>query len=80
MNKDGTVNAEIGMRVWGDMDEEGVIVAMTKEWCIYKVKHEDGNSVEYAEPWNDIVVSPRPPTKVAGSLNVGPKVSVAEEE
>lgn len=75
MDSNGRVKAEIGMRVWGEMGEEGTIIAMTREWCIYKVEGRH----EYAEPWDDIVIVPIKPDGVVGSLSVGPKVPVADE-
>jgi hypothetical protein len=52
---------KIGMRVNGEVDS-GTIIAMTSEWCIYKLDKpwKDGTQ-ECAENWTSIQLAIDPP-------------------
>lgn len=54
------MKVKVGMRVAGEVDG-GVVVAMSKEWCIYRTdkKASDG-SWECAEPWTSIIIEAQP--------------------
>lgn len=45
------MKVRVGMKVAGEVDV-GVVVAMTKDWCIYQPKRGE----EVAEPWPSIVL------------------------
>ena len=57
----------IGTKVYGECDT-GIVVAMSKEWCIYEVHEKSGKSHEIAEPWDDIVVAHDGPEAVVSSI------------
>jgi hypothetical protein len=61
------MKVKIGMQVGGEVTI-GVVIAMTKEWCIYQ----DTKGREYAEPWDCIMVITTGPDELSSPVTEGP--------
>ena len=58
----------IGMRVQGEIDE-GKVIAMTNEWCIYELDRPVGGEKEVAEPWRSIQIVAEKPGEVVSPIS-----------
>lgn len=50
------MKVNIGTHVGNEEFGEGVIVAMSKEWCIYRIDESNRKSYEIALPWDSIYI------------------------
>lgn len=59
----------IGMLVEGEV-AVGRVIAMTNQWCIYRESklQKDGSQMEFAEPWECIMIVQDGPDKMHSQL------------
>ena len=58
------MKVKIGMKVFGECGQ-GIVVAMSEQWCIYKL---EGESYELAEIWDDIRIPADGPEELVSSV------------